>query len=291
MCFQHSARFSYFLRFYFEVSRFVRPYQFSNQQIHRRGWLDQLRWIYCYDRTSRNVCVASIVVESRSNRAPSLLLSISEVTDTSCVEILTDTVDISEWIEGAQLWSVDRQKIKDSLSSVRSEKVFQVRAHSGDASRFCRSRTDSHWTKPLRRKMLCMQRSMTTMCSRTTWSEHWNAVLRQIGPCSLLTDTSNFLLFKGNYKQSGPRSRAANRTYEVSHLFVETSSLKLVFILETRRYCNQVHYSCQWFDRGYYQYACDSDSGTLSIPRSNLQGLWVCSALSLPMNQFLTKIG
>ncbi|PBL03657.1 hypothetical protein ARMGADRAFT_26711 [Armillaria gallica] len=54
-----------------------------------------------------------------------LLLSISEVTDTSCVEILTDTVDISEWIEGAQLWSVDRQKIKDSLSSVRSEKVFQ----------------------------------------------------------------------------------------------------------------------------------------------------------------------
>ncbi|KAK0223182.1 hypothetical protein IW262DRAFT_1492243 [Armillaria fumosa] len=54
-----------------------------------------------------------------------LLLSISEVTDTSCVETLTDTVDISEWIEGAQLWSVDRQKIKDSLNSVCSEKVFQ----------------------------------------------------------------------------------------------------------------------------------------------------------------------
>ncbi|KAK0193751.1 hypothetical protein F5146DRAFT_1032316 [Armillaria mellea] len=57
-----------------------------------------------------------------------LLLSISEVTDTPCVETLTDTVDISEWIEGAQLWSVDRQKIKDSLSSVCSEKVFQTLA-------------------------------------------------------------------------------------------------------------------------------------------------------------------
>ncbi|KAK0485176.1 hypothetical protein IW261DRAFT_885777 [Armillaria novae-zelandiae] len=54
-----------------------------------------------------------------------LLLSISEVTDTSCVETLTDTVDISEWIDGADLWSVDRQKIQDSLSSVCSKKVFQ----------------------------------------------------------------------------------------------------------------------------------------------------------------------
>ncbi|PBK75619.1 hypothetical protein ARMSODRAFT_1079829 [Armillaria solidipes] len=59
-----------------------------------------------------------------------LLLSISEVTDTSCVETLTDTVDISEWIEGAKLWSIDRQKIQDSLSSVCSEKVFQSLAQS-----------------------------------------------------------------------------------------------------------------------------------------------------------------
>ncbi|KAK0469824.1 uncharacterized protein EV420DRAFT_1496843 [Desarmillaria tabescens] len=54
-----------------------------------------------------------------------LLLSISEVTDTSCVENLTDTVEISEWIDGAISWSVDRQKVKDSLSSVCSGKAFQ----------------------------------------------------------------------------------------------------------------------------------------------------------------------
>ncbi|KAK0469202.1 uncharacterized protein EV420DRAFT_1472470 [Desarmillaria tabescens] len=54
-----------------------------------------------------------------------LLLSVSEVTDTSRVETLTDTVDIEERIQGAQSWSIDRKKVKDSLASAFSKEVFQ----------------------------------------------------------------------------------------------------------------------------------------------------------------------
>ncbi|KAK0205303.1 hypothetical protein DFS33DRAFT_1428429 [Desarmillaria ectypa] len=54
-----------------------------------------------------------------------LLLSVFELIDTSRVETLTDTIDIDEWIKGAQYWNIDRKKVKDSLASAFSKEVFQ----------------------------------------------------------------------------------------------------------------------------------------------------------------------
>ncbi|KAK0221052.1 hypothetical protein EDD85DRAFT_863030 [Armillaria nabsnona] len=54
-----------------------------------------------------------------------LLLSVSDVTNTSRVETLTNTVHIDEWIVGAQSWNIDRKKVKDTLTSAFSKDVFQ----------------------------------------------------------------------------------------------------------------------------------------------------------------------
>ncbi|KAK0194355.1 hypothetical protein F5146DRAFT_1035500 [Armillaria mellea] len=54
-----------------------------------------------------------------------LLLSISEVTDTSCIETLTDTSHIDEWITGTQSWNIDRKKIVDVLESAFFKEMFK----------------------------------------------------------------------------------------------------------------------------------------------------------------------
>ncbi|KAK0484790.1 hypothetical protein IW261DRAFT_857722 [Armillaria novae-zelandiae] len=54
-----------------------------------------------------------------------LLLSVSEVADTSCVETSTDTSGIDEWITGAQFWNIDRKKVKDVLGSAFFEEMLQ----------------------------------------------------------------------------------------------------------------------------------------------------------------------